>query len=222
LGRSSQLTLGSNLDQASSQDPSLMAINDDIKSLRFIVKREFSAQNSINAEAIKNIAQLRTQNETLMSAIKEGNSANEIQAAKINESIQTMTQYAGALALFLALIFWALWSINQKLKKGIEIRLGNEGLAQKDKDKQSNESAIGGLLSKKNQTDEPELSAGPVEHGITADEFYKLINRQISSNTFDLKTSTPPTEEPNHSGQVDKLIKKRMEGFMRPSQPPKM
>ena len=205
-------------DPTVTSDTALSAVDNDLKSIKIAIKKEFANQNLANAETKKNIIQLGAQNEAIVSATNTLKAEQELLSKRISENHQTLTQVAIALFIFIFLIFLSLWAINQKLKKGIAIRFGQhqdrEAAAPKSTNNQSSsDNAVSG---------DKDLSIASREHGISAEEFQKLMSHQISNNTFSLNTSIPVDEKVLISAAMDAAIKKKMQGFMRPAQPPKM
>jgi hypothetical protein len=208
-------------DSSNINDPALAIVNDDLKSLRSTIKKEFANQNAANSEVKKSLIQLTNQNDALFSSINNLKSEQEAASKKISENHQALTQFALAILLITILIFLSLWTINQKLKKGVTIRFGQDKTVNKDIET-TPEKTQGNSPSRDTNSDEDGIPRISSEHGISAEEFQKLMSHQISSNTFSLKTSIPVTEKALISATIDAAIEKRMQGFMRPAQPPKM
>jgi|OM-RGC.v1.012306892 hypothetical protein len=215
------ITYAGSPDSSNINDPALAIVNDDLKSLRSTIKREFANQNVANSEVKKSLTQLTTQNDALLDSINNLKSEQEVASKNITENHQALTQFALALSLITILIFLSLWAINQKLKKGITIRFGQDKSL--DKDSEAHPEKSRSEVSPTDKTHEDNGFNQPIrDHGISAEEFQKLMSHQISSNTFSLKTSIPVTEKALISATIDAAIEKRMQGFMRPVQPPKM
>ena len=197
---------------------SLSTVNDDLKSIKSTIKKEFVNQNTAISETEKNIAQLSTQSESIVSSLNGIKTEQDLISKKLNENLQALSQFAITTLVFIVFMIFGLWTINQKLKKGIAIRFG-QALDNKAADQKSPNysSSIEASPSESNN-----LSSTSTEHGISAEEFQKLMSHQITNNTFSLHTSIPANEKILISAAMDSAIEKRLQGFMRPVQPPKL
>jgi len=170
------------------------------------------------SETKKNIAQLTIQSEAIASTANSIKTEQDLISKRLNENQQTLTQFAIATLVFIIFMIFGLLAINQKLKKGIAIRFGKGADNQtSDQKSPSNSSSTEAPSSDSNN-----LSSASTERGISSEEFQRLMSHQISNNTFSLNTSIPANEKALISAAMDSAIEKRLQGFMRPVQPPKM
>jgi hypothetical protein len=223
-----------NTDQSANTNLPVTSSNEDLKNLRFSIMKELSAQNASSSEIKKNTAKLSAQNDLLIRAandaylsqsqikkntaklsaqndllIRAANDAylfQEVQATKNRDTLWMMAQFAAVLAFILLLVFWTLWSINNKLKKKFEIALNGETCDQLD-----------GLPT----SEEIGSEINPQDNEITVDQYYDPRIHQPSDNESHLHISDTPSQEAILPNEIDTLLQKRMEGFMRPIQDPK-
>ncbi|WP_280742225.1 hypothetical protein [Polynucleobacter sphagniphilus] len=215
-----QSAFASNVNEADlSNDINLSTVNDEIKNLKFQVKKEIASQAHIQSELKGDVAQLKSSNEVFLATLKQNVLKQDSQFAQLREYFQLNNIILFVFAFLLLVVLLILRGVNKKLTKGIEIRLG--GLAETKGNKSPLNSGQGNQLLVRDEVD-TSSSEGSGARGISAEDLHKILGRQLGLEEGALVQTPPAKQDELLANEIHSVIKKRMMGFMRPTQPPKL
>ncbi len=199
----------------------ITTIDSEIKNLKLLVKKEIALQAHTQADLKTDIAQLKSSNELFSASLKENALKQDGQFAQLREYFQLNNLILSVFAFLLLVALWILRGVNKKLAKGIEIRLG--GLDDAKGNKSPLDSGLENQLLVKDEVGgSPSGQSESGARGISAEDLYKILGRQLGLEEGESIKTPPAKQDELLANEIQSVIKKRMMGFMRPTQPPKL
>lgn len=215
-----QTPLAASLTEVDVGDNScLTVIADEIKDLKFLLKKEFASQVIIRSELKADINELKNKDDILMGTLMQNALTQDDHINQLHKTLQANNLIFGLFAFLLVLIFWLLRAVNLKLKKGIEIKSAdfeshiNPGKGQSDPL---------GLEDLEGDPQEPKEGPAIINRGIIDEDLHKILDRQLGLYGVENVKLPPVKQDELWSEKINSLIKRRMAGFMRPTSTPKL
>lgn len=199
----------------------IATIDEEIKGLKFLLKKEIASQALIHSEVKSDITQLKSSNEALAEALKQNALTQDSQFSQLRDYFHLSNFILSFFAFLLLAALWNLRVINKKLAKGIEIRLSGLSDA-KSKKMSADPSGVDNQLFVKEGDDSSTEGFGAVNRGISAEDLHKMLGRQLGLEEGESVTTPPAKQDEVLANEIHSVIQKRMSGFMRPTQPPKL
>ncbi|QWD74961.1 hypothetical protein FD961_03890 [Polynucleobacter sp. TSB-Sco08W16] len=200
---------------------SVPTIDEEIKTLKFLVKKEIASQALIQSEVRADVIQLKSGNEALVASLKQNALTQDSQFSQLRDYFHLNNLILSIFTFVLLIVLWMLRGVNKKLAKGIEIRLG--GLSDRENEKKPLDSPGGGnQLFVKEGDDASSEGFGAVNRGVSAEDLHRMLGRQLGLEEGESVRTPPAKQDEALANEIHSVIKKRMMGFMRPTQPPKL